>query len=165
MELAILALIRSFREANFDLYCQALQKLIPFFFANNNANYARWLPIHLRDMLRLGSTHPQIKSEFIKGNFVVHKSKRGFSALAIDQAHEHANAVIKGEGGAVGITEDPSALRRWMVAGPEISHLVNTYEKISERKEANEEQKHLEHSFIHLYSLGVILSQCDTFLI
>ncbi|KAK4304447.1 hypothetical protein Pmani_023602 [Petrolisthes manimaculis] len=144
MELAILALIRSFREANFDLYCQALQKLIPFFFANNNTNYARWLPIHLRDMLHLGGTHPQIKSEFSKGNFVVHKSKRRFSALAIDQAHEHANAVIKGEGGAIGITEDPSALRRWMVAGPEISHLVNMYEKISEKKEANEEEKHLE---------------------
>jgi len=37
--------------------------------------------------------------------------------MAIDQVHEQANAVIKGDGGAVGITEDPSALRRWMVAG------------------------------------------------
>jgi hypothetical protein len=30
--------------------------------------------------------------------------------LAIDQAHEQANAVIKGDGGAIGVTEDPSAL-------------------------------------------------------
>ena len=144
MELTILSLIRSFREANFDLYCQALQKLIPFFFANNNRNYARWLPIHLRDMLRLDQTHPQIKTEFLNGNFVVHKSTREFSALAIDQAHEHANALIKGEGGAIGVTEDPSALRRWMVAGPEVSHLVRTYEKISEGKDANEEHQHHE---------------------
>ena len=89
-------------------------------------------------MLRLKETHPQIRTEFLKGNFVVHKSSREFSALAIDQAHEHANAVIKGEGGAIGVTEDPSALRRWMVAGPEVSHLVRTYEKISDGKDENE---------------------------
>ena len=54
-------------------------------------------------MLHLDETHPQVKSEFLKGNFVVHKSSREYSALAIDQAHEHANAVIKGEGGAIGV--------------------------------------------------------------
>ena len=61
MELVIFSLIRSFREANFDLYCQGLQELLQYFFANNNTNYARWLPIHLRDMLRLEETHPQIR--------------------------------------------------------------------------------------------------------
>ena len=47
--------------------------------------------------------------------------------MAIDQAHEQANAVIKGEGGAIGVTEDPSALRRWMVAGPKVSRLATEY--------------------------------------
>ena len=47
--------------------------------------------------------------------------------MAIDQAHEQANAVINGEGGTIGITEDPSALRRWMVAGPEVSRLATEY--------------------------------------
>ena len=32
MELTVFMLIRSFREANFNLYCQALQELIPYFF-------------------------------------------------------------------------------------------------------------------------------------
>ena len=142
MELTIFSLIRSFREANFELYCQSLSELLPYFFANNNVNYARWLPIHLRDMLTLHKTHPQIKAEFDKGNFVVEKSGREFSALAIDQAREQANAVIKREEGAIGITEDPSALRRWMVAGPEVSYLVNKYETVSEGKDTNEEQHH-----------------------
>ena len=53
MELTSLSLVRAFREAKFVLYCQALSALIPYFFANNNTNYARWLPIHLRDMLTL----------------------------------------------------------------------------------------------------------------
>ena len=62
MELVILLLIRSFREANFYLYCQALAKLIPYFFANNNVNYALWLPIHYRDMVSLDQTHPQVET-------------------------------------------------------------------------------------------------------
>ncbi|KAJ8351073.1 hypothetical protein AAFF_G00156320 [Aldrovandia affinis] len=98
MELVILLLIRSFREANFFLYCQSLAELIPYFFANNNVNYARWLPIHYRDMVTLEQKHPQLAQEFQSGNFVVHKSSRQFSAMAIDQAHEQANAVIKADG-------------------------------------------------------------------
>ena len=38
------------------------------------------------------------------------------------------NKLIKGEGGAVGLTEDPQALERWMVAGPEISRLILEFE-------------------------------------
>ena len=36
--------------------------------------------------------------------------------------------MIKGDGGAVGLTESPTALRRWMVAGPEIARAVREFE-------------------------------------
>ena len=42
---------------------------------------------------------------------MVHKTNREFSGLAIDQAQ--ANAVVKGDGGAIGLTEDPAALSSW----------------------------------------------------
>ena len=35
--------------------------------------------------------------------------------------------MIKGDGGAVGLTENPSALRRWMVAGPEVARVVEEF--------------------------------------
>ena len=70
-----------------------------------------------------------------------HKSDRDFSAMAIDQAHEQANAVIKGDGGAVGITADSSALRRWMVAGPAVSQLVAQYEEASELRDVSKQKK------------------------
>ena len=35
-----------------------------------------------------------------------------FSGIAIDQAHEQNNASVKGDG-AVGLTENTAALRRW----------------------------------------------------
>jgi len=61
-------------------------------------NYARWVPIHWQDMMSLDQQHPDVVREFHRGNFFIHKSKREFSALAIDQAHEQNSAVIKGDG-------------------------------------------------------------------
>ncbi len=94
--------------------------------------------------MTLEQKHPKPAVKFHDGKFVVHKSNREFSAMDIDQAHEQANAVIKGDGGAIGVTEDPSALRRWMVAGPEVSYLVAQYESQSEAKDATERNFHLE---------------------
>ena len=36
--------------------------------------------------------------------------------MAHDQVHEQLNAMVKGDGGVIGITENDHALRRWMVA-------------------------------------------------
>jgi len=47
----------------------------------------------------------------------------------LDQAHEQINALCKGEGGAVGLTEIPGAFQRWMVAEPEIARLVAEFEE------------------------------------
>ena len=59
---------------------------------------------------------------------MVRKSTRYFSRIPIDQAHEQNNAMAKGGGGAVGLTENASALRRRMVFGPEVATLVNKFE-------------------------------------
>jgi len=40
--------------------------------------------------------------------------------IAIAQAHEPNNISVKGDGAAVGLTENPAPLQRWMVSGPEI---------------------------------------------
>ena len=144
MELTIFILIRSFREANFSLYCQALSDLIPYLFANNDTNHAPWLSVHLRDMLTMESKHPALAQEFKMGNFAVHKTKRDFSALALDQAHEQANAAIKADGRAIGLTENLSALRRWMVSGPKVSHLVSIHEMEAQNKEASDHFLHHE---------------------
>ena len=79
-------------------------------------------------MLSLKHKHPGNFQEFQSGKFVVFKSSHTFSAIAVDQAHEQANDVIKGEGGTIGVTEDPSALRRCMVAAHEVSRLATEYE-------------------------------------
>ncbi|VDI62591.1 Hypothetical predicted protein [Mytilus galloprovincialis] len=52
--------------------------------------------------------------------------------MAIDQGHEQNNACVKADDGAVGLTENPGALRRWMVAEPEMARLVNEFENVTE---------------------------------
>jgi len=69
-----------------------------------------------------------VAKEFHDGNFVVRKTGRVFSIIAIDQAHEQNNALIKGDGGAIGLTNNLSALQCWMIVGPEVS-IVEEFHK------------------------------------
>ena len=49
-ELLIFILVRSFRESDFRLYTAVLKETTPLMFALDRTNYARWLPVHIRDM-------------------------------------------------------------------------------------------------------------------
>lgn len=93
-------------------------------FAPDLVNYSRWLPIHIRDLVNLKERHPFVYAEFEQGKFVVRKTQHIFSTISLDHNHEQENEMIKGEAGAVGLTESPAAFRRWMVAGPEIARAV-----------------------------------------
>ena len=77
-------------------------------FPLDSHNYARWLSIHYRDMCELPLKYPDVNAEFCNGSFVVYKTKRLFSSIALDHAHEQVNAVVKGERDAVGLTENPA---------------------------------------------------------
>ena len=79
-------------------------------------------------MYRLNDVAPDVAVQFQQGKFAVSKTSKPFSAIPIDQAHEQNNALVKGEGGAVGSTENLSALRRWMVSGLEIARIINEFE-------------------------------------
>ena len=94
-------------------------------------------------MMTLGGATPQNCRSFPCWEVCCAQIRQRFSAIAIDQAHEEANAVIKGDGGAAGITEGPSALRKWMVAGPAVSQLVAQYEGSSELRDMLKQTKHL----------------------
>ncbi len=98
-------------------------------FALDHTHYSRRLSVHIRDMTSLSVNHPNIHTEFRAGKFVVHKTRNKFSAMAIDQCHEQNNGAVKGSGGAVGLTANPAALRRWTVAGPEVARLVAEFEE------------------------------------
>ena len=86
------------------------------------------MPIHIRDMVQLKDLNPSTYEEFQKGHFVVQKSDHAFSTMAIDQAYEQMNEKIKGDGGVIGLTDNPTALQRWIMGGPEVARIVDEFE-------------------------------------
>ena len=80
-------------------------------------------------MAELPIRNPEVAKEFKNGKCIVHKGRRVFSSIPIDQAHEQNNALIKEDGGAVGLTDNQSVLQRWMVAGPEVARVVEQFLK------------------------------------
>ncbi|KAI8503415.1 hypothetical protein Bbelb_192360 [Branchiostoma belcheri] len=145
LELLVLAFVRSLRTGNFDLYRDTLTELTPWLFALNHTHYARWMPVHVRDMCNLDSTHPDVAQEFRSGKFVMSKSRRKFSLLAIDQGHEQNNGLMKEDGGIIGLTQDADAILRWAVAGPELVRVISEFEKsMTGKKEGAYQKKHHE---------------------
>ena len=142
VELEIMIYVRSLRQGDFMLYIDALTKIAPRFFALGQTDYARWIPVHLRDMVALEDKHPDVFAEFMSGNFTVKKTTHAFSALAIDQAHEQNNASVKVDGGAVGLTENHAALRRWMVSAPEMARMIAEFQATAETRTKKNGSRH-----------------------
>ena len=99
LQLMVMSFIRSICSGDFNLYKTAISVLMPWFFAINHTHYACWLSVHLCDTLQLQETNPEVFHHFSEGHFVVAKSKRAFSSLGIDHAHEQNNKRVKGDGG------------------------------------------------------------------
>ena len=151
-EILVFIFIRAHRQKIFDLFVEGLEALVPWFFALDHTNYARWIPIHLRDMKAL----PTHAKDQLKNCWVIPKSQKKFSSMPIDQAHEQNNEFVKGSGGAVGLTENPSAFRRWMVAGPEKARILTEFEsQFLESKEHSNQQHEQSHSTQQLFKKQV----------
>ncbi|KAE8741877.1 hypothetical protein FOCC_FOCC012580 [Frankliniella occidentalis] len=128
LEIILLNFVRSIRGEDYNLFKTTLKQMMPWFHIFDHKNYARWVAVHLKDLEELPEKAPSVHQEFCAGNFVVHKTGNAFSGLAIDQAHEQHNAMVKGEAGAIGLTQDPTSLRRFSVSGPEVGFMLSQYE-------------------------------------
>ncbi|KAJ8048752.1 hypothetical protein HOLleu_01189 [Holothuria leucospilota] len=69
------------------------------------------------------------------------------------QAHGQNNASVRGDGGAVVLTENPAVLRRWMVSGPEMARLIQEFEGSTEQRKDtdgrhHEQKKHAQMVFV-----------------
>ena len=132
--LNLLIFVRSIREGNFLLYVSSLRDIVKWYFALDHYHYARWIAVHLHDLVSLPQTSPYLYNCFLEGYFAFQKSDNKFSLMGIDQAHEQNNPVIKGMGGAVPFLnkEDESALARWELCLHELSLIVSEYEGVGE---------------------------------
>ena len=124
-----------------------ISKHCPYFFANNNTNYARWLLFHWRDMLTLEQRHHILHHDLMPGKFVVFMSKRPFSSCynywSRSWACKRRNNIwwwgnftyqmmCQLNGGECSLA--------WY----EVSRLVAEYESLAYAKDANEIARHYE---------------------
>ena len=124
----LLSLIRSLRSKNWIMYLWCLKNIAPWFFVTNHHLYARWVPVHIRDIEMHQKQDSGLTVEFSKGKFVAQKSLCRYSAIALDQNHEQCNKDVKGSGGAIGLFNQEPALRRWMTAHPMLSKTCKEFE-------------------------------------
>lgn len=80
---------------------------------------------HIKDMKCLPEA---LQTTFKKCWVSLKSSINKLSNMPKDQAHEQNNSILKGLGGIIGILENPEALRRWMVAGPEVARCLTNVE-------------------------------------
>ena len=66
--------VRSLRQGSFMMYLDALTELVTWFHALDHTNYARWIPVHLKDMAELTTKHPDVATKFSEGHFTVQKT-------------------------------------------------------------------------------------------
>ena len=51
-------------------------------FALDHYRYARWMTIHVRDLVNKEKNCPAVHAQFLRDNFVTQKTSNKFSALA-----------------------------------------------------------------------------------
>ncbi len=96
----------------------------------DHANYARWLPVHVRDVVHLAESRPDVHAEFLKGNFAVQKSTHKFILIGKDQSHEQSNKSLHVHDEAAGLYKNPEALTLYMLTDPDCSRFVEEFETI-----------------------------------
>jgi len=112
----LLRFIRAERDGDWTLHLASMTEMLPYFFAFDRMNYARWGSVYLADMQLLPESAPAVHEEFKKGNFTVSRSKNKFSQLWTDMALEQSvNCDTKSKGGIVGFTKRDGAVDRWFL--------------------------------------------------
>ena len=144
MEMLLLLFVRSIRTEDLFLYEKSLDEIADWVFILDHYNYARWLPVHVRDMMNVRVKHPALYRQFADGFFTIAKPQNTFAMIGFDQTHEQQNKELKMHGGTLNLS-DECVFTKWAVAGPEIARVITEFEAgMYTRK--NAVLKHHDHS-------------------
>ncbi len=111
----LLALLRASREGNWCLHLYAIRSMIPWCFAYDKQNYARYLSVYHAQMTRLPQTHQRTYQQLHDGGFSVQRSTcNTFGRIPVDQTvEETVNRDTQTAGGTKGFSLKPSAVSKY----------------------------------------------------
>ena len=129
-KLLVLQFVRSVRTGDKDMYLASLTNITYFFCSLNHTHYSRWTPVHIRDMILLPQTHPEINQHFELGRFTVNKTGKRFSNIGLDHAQEQNIKEFKQHGGPLAFTHSPDQLLLYLTSGPEVTNHVTFFQNL-----------------------------------
>ena len=100
----MLRFLRATREGNWKLHLATVRDMLPWFFALDRVNYARYLTLYYHEMISLPDTHPDTHEHLQNGECCVQRqSVWRFSKVACDQCIEQTiNRDTKSKAGWTG---------------------------------------------------------------
>lgn len=105
---------RAQREGDWKLDLSSIVAMLPYFFACNKQNYARWCTFYVLEMLL--KLPEEVKNEFLTGNFSVKFTAESYRGVWSDMGVEMS--VIKdtkSDTGIMDLTRKDSTVLRWSV--------------------------------------------------
>ena len=109
----LLLFLRATRTQDWSLHLACIRRMLPWFYAYNHTNYARYGTYYWADMSTLSTRNPSAHEALQSGDFCVARSERHFAQVPVDQAIEQTlNRDSKTMGGIVGFSRNPGAVHR-----------------------------------------------------
>ena len=166
----LLQFVRATREGNWELHLATVRDMIPWMFAYDRLNYAKYMSVYWLQMQQLETSHPQAYQAFMNGEFSVQRSSQSFSKTAVDQTIEQTiNKDTKTKGGIVGFSLKSGAVQRWVATAHERASVVDSCRRMAGINSANDSShKDRSHSQISrddvdMKNLQIIASDCNPF--
>lgn len=135
----VLGLIRASREGNWLLHLAMIQEMIPWYFAYDMQNYAKYLPIYYRQMSRLQTDHPAVYEHCMNGGFTTQMSDTNpFGRIPIDQTiGETAKKDTQTPGGTKGFSLKPAAISHFYLTAEYRSTCLRNLRKMTHDQPSN----------------------------
>ena len=113
--------IRAEREGDWLLHMYAMKRMLPYFFAANHMNYARYISWHILEMTT--SVPDIILAAFLRGEHVCRHQDGVWNSVFLDQFGEQTYIRYgKAKGGLVGKSLSSDQVGEWILS----HHLCNT---------------------------------------
>ena len=124
----LLQFTRATREGSWSLHISSVREMLPWVFAYDRTNYARYLTVYWCEMTLLPQTHPYANTLLENGQFAVQRSPHGaFAQVPVDQTIEQTmNRDSKMKGGIVGISLNRGAVQRWILTAHDRAKTLQT---------------------------------------
>ena len=111
----VLGLVRASREGDFEHPLICIRAMIPWCFAYDRLNYARYLPYYFATMCRLSMDYPEVYQHFMQGGISVQLgSSNPFGKIPCDQTIEKTiNKDTQTAGGTKGFSLKSGAVQKY----------------------------------------------------